>query len=215
MIELKNVEKSFGEQKVLDIDSLKFEDNKTYMIYGPSGMGKSTILNVIAGVKSVDSGEVIVNGCDIAKLTQIEKDAYRLKDVGYVFQNFKLLENMSVKDNLELLDIELKNLDSYLPLLEKVGLKDKLNSKVKELSGGEKQRVAICRALYKKPTVILADEPTGNLNAKIAKEIMELLVSLARETKSTLIVVSHDMTMLDMFDESIDIASLCGGNKNV
>lgn len=215
MIELKNVEKSFGEQKVLDIDSLKFEDNKTYMIYGPSGMGKSTILNVIAGVKSVDSGEVIVNGCDIAKLTQIEKDAYRLKDVGYVFQNFKLLENMSVKDNLELLDIELKNLDSYLPLLEKVGLKDKLNSKVRELSGGEKQRVAICRALYKKPTVILADEPTGNLNAKIAKEIMELLVSLAKETKSTLIVVSHDMTMLDMFDESIDIASLCGGNKNV
>ena len=215
MIELKNVEKSFGEQKVLDIDSLKFEDNKTYMIYGPSGMGKSTILNVIAGVKSVDSGEVIVNGCDIAKLTQIEKDAYRLKDVGYVFQNFKLLENMSVKDNLELLDIELKNLDSYLPLLEKVGLKDKLNSKVKELSGGEKQRVAICRALYKKPTVILADEPTGNLNAKIAKEIMELLVSLARETKSTLIVVSHDMTMLDMFDENIDITTLCGGNKNV
>ena len=215
MIELKNVVKSYGNQKVLDVDSLKFEDNKTYMIYGPSGMGKSTLLNIISGVKSEDKGEVIVNGVDITKLTQIEKDKFRLKEVGYIFQNFKLLENMTLKDNLELLNIELKGLESYIPILDKVGLSNKINSKVRELSGGEKQRLAICRAIYKKPSVILADEPTGNLNSKIAREIMELLVKLSKETSSTLIVVSHDMTMLELFDETIDITTICGGNYNV
>ena len=215
MIELKNVVKSYGNQKVLDVDSLKFEDNKTYMIYGPSGMGKSTLLNIISGVKSEDKGEVIVNGVDITKLTQIEKDNIILKEVGYIFQNFKLLENMTLKDNLELLNIELKGLESYIPILDKVGLSNKINSKVRELSGGEKQRLAICRAIYKKPSVILADEPTGNLNSKIAREIMELLVKLSKETSSTLIVVSHDMTMLELFDETIDITTICGGNYNV
>ncbi len=215
MIELLNVKKNYGNQKVLNIKEMKFENDKTYMVYGPSGMGKSTLLNVIAGVRSIDSGKIMVDGEEISKLSQLKKDEYRLKKVGYIFQNFKLLENMSVRENLELLNIELKNLNDYMPLLIEVGLEDKIDKKVSTLSGGEKQRLAICRAIYKKPSIILADEPTGNLNGTIAKKIMELLIKLSKENQIPLIVVSHDLSMLKLFDCTVEVSSLLGGVKNV
>ena len=206
MIELQNIKKSFDADTKLVYPDLVFESGKTYVLLGPSGCGKSTLLNMIAGITTPDSGSIIVDGENITERKQEGKDRFRIKNIGYIFQDFKLIENMTVADNINILRIEgvdTSKIDEYLEIL---GIADKKNKKVKHLSGGEKQRVAIVRALVKEPKIVLADEPTGSLNYEIGKTVIEQLVKIAKG--KTLIAVTHDSRMAEYFDEVIDFTKL-------
>jgi len=172
MIEIKNLSKKYDEESEIVLEDMKFEDGKSYVILGASGCGKSTLLNMITGVVTATTGEIDIDGVKITDMTQEEKDAYRLKNIGYIFQDFKLIDDMTVMDNLNIL-----NLGNFkgLPIdevLESVGILNKKKSKIKNLSGGEKQRVAIARALIKKPKIIIGDEPTGNLNFEMEEKLL-------------------------------------------
>ncbi len=214
MINLLNLRKSYDNECIIDISELSFEKGISYIIFGPSGSGKSTLLNIIAGVIPSDSGEVIVNDLDIARLSPVKRDDYRLNSVGYVFQDFRLLENMTVEDNLKLLELEIKQTFDVDEILDTLGLLTKKSKKVTTLSVGEKQRVAIARALIKDPLLLLADEPTGNLNLRIAREIMSLFAGYAKNLDIPVIAVSHDYIMKEYFDVSIEMFELNRGAVN-
>ncbi len=212
MIELKNLRKSFEGELLLDIRGFTFQNGVSYLFFGPSGCGKTTLLNIIAGVIPADSGQVIVDGCDIGALSPVKRDAYRLSTVGYVFQEFYLLEKMTVEDNLRLLELELKRKVPVDRTLEALGLGPKKHKKITTLSSGEKQRVAIARALIKEPAVLLADEPTGNLNPRLAGEIMSLIAGCASNLHIPVLAVSHDYGMKGYFDVALEISELNGVN---
>ncbi|MBS4024019.1 MAG: ATP-binding cassette domain-containing protein [Dethiobacter sp.] len=213
MIGITNLKKSFDGERVLDISDINFENGISYIIFGPSGCGKSTLLNIIAGVIPSNSGQIIVDGLDISGLSPVKRDEYRLNSVGYVFQDFRLLDGMTVEDNLRLLELELRLKLDIDQTLDALGILSKKKKKITTLSVGEKQRVAIARALIKEPAVLLADEPTGNLNSKLAKEIMSLTAGYAKKLGIPVIVVSHDYGMREYFDMSVEMSELNGVNR--
>ncbi len=208
MIYIKNLQKSYDNEKIIDIPDYSFEKGVSYLVFGPSGCGKSTLLNIIAGVIPADAGQVVVNGTDITGWTPVKRDEYRLSSVGYVFQDFRLLDQMTVEDNLKLLELELRKKLDIDRMLEIMGILPKKKKKVTTLSVGEKQRVAIARALIKDPLLLLADEPTGNLNKKIANEIMSLTAGYAQKFDIPVITVSHDYDMKEHFDVFIEMSEL-------
>lgn len=218
MIKINNLSKKFDEECNIKIKDMIFEDKRSYVILGPSGCGKSTMLNMITGVITPTTGSVLVDDTEITSLTQQEKDAYRLKNIGYIFQDFKLIDDMTVEDNLNLLkigDVECLPIDE---VLESVGIKGKRKNKVKHLSGGERQRVAIARALIKQPRIIIADEPTGNLNFENGKKVVELLMNASKKFSNTMLVVTHDDRLVKYFDETLHFEDMLireGGNENV
>ncbi len=167
MIECKGLSKSFRNETAIDYADLRFEDNASYMLLGASGCGKSTLLNMIAGILSPDRGSVIIDGREMNRLPQKEKDRFRIAKIGYIFQDFKLIPDMTVLDNIDILRLEGIDTTGAQELLDCLGLGMKKHRRVRNLSGGERQRVAIVRALVKRPPIILADEPTGNLNFAI------------------------------------------------
>jgi len=202
MIIIKNVIKQFPGQSIAYPD-MTFEDGKSYLILGASGSGKSTLLNMIAGVTQASEGAITVNGADMAKEPQAARDSLRTHKIGYIYQDFKLIEDMTAEDNIRVLEmcgIPSINLDG---VAAELGIKDKLKRRVKNLSGGEKQRVAIARALVKEPDVILADEPTGSLNFEIGDMIVKKLIECA--AGKILIMVSHDIRLAGHFDAVIDL----------
>ena len=213
MISIKNLKKNFDGECIIDIPEITFENGVSYIIYGPSGCGKSTLLNIIAGVIPSDSGQITVDELDITELSPVKRDEYRLNSVGYVFQDFRLLDGMTVEDNLRLLELEIRQRFDIERILDGLGILSKKNKKVTTLSVGEKQRVAIARALIKEPTVLLADEPTGNLNARLAKEIMPVIAGYAKKLGIPVLVVSHDYSMREYFDISIEMFELNEVNK--
>lgn len=217
MIKIQNIKKDFNEDTKIHIKDMNFENGKTYAILGVSGSGKTTLLNMIAGIVTPSSGKVFVDDLEITAMTQKEKDNFRLKNVGYIFQDFKLMEDMTVEDNLELLKIEKIKCVDIKNILKQVGLENKQKEKIKNLSGGEKQRVAIARSLMKSPKIILADEPTGSLNYEKGLEIMKLLKEFHSKTNNVMIYVTHDDRMAAFADEVIKFENLLikGGNKNV
>jgi putative ABC transport system ATP-binding protein len=172
---------------------------------GPSGSGKSTLLNILGAMDIPTEGEVIVNGVDIASVPERKLSNYRKNTVGFVFQNFYLLPNLDVIGNvlIPLIPYKIKQEDRERAqyLLDRVGLGNRGQSKVRKLSGGESQRVAIARALINNPKIILADEPTGNLDSETGKSIIELLISLAEEGK-TIIIVTHDPRIAQIISEN-------------
>lgn len=209
MITVKGVSKKFKNETAIDYKDMTFESGKSYILLGASGCGKSTLLNMIAGILSVDKGSIEIDGVDMSHATQKEKDNFRIKSIGYIFQDFKLISEMSVIDNINILNLEgvdTKNADKVLSSLDML---DKKNKRVKNLSGGEKQRVAIARALVKSPDIILADEPTGNLNFAIGEAVIEQLTSVAKG--KTLIAVTHDERLCKYFDFVIDMNEMTGG----
>lgn len=212
MITIKNVSKQFQNEKAISYKDMVFEDGKSYMLLGASGCGKSTLLNMIAGILSPSEGEILINGEDITKKTQKEKDKYRINKIGYIFQDFKLIPEMTVADNIGVLRLERVNTDKTDEILEKLCMLDKKNKKVKHLSGGEKQRVAIARAIVKMPDIILADEPTGNLNFEIGEAVIRQLLEISEG--KTLIAVTHDERLGKYFDYTIDMNGIVGGEKN-
>ncbi len=213
MINITNLKKSFDNMCIIDISKIAFENGVSYIIFGPSGCGKSTMLNIIAGVIPSDSGQIIVDGLDISGLSPVKRDEYRLNSVGYVFQDFCLLDGMTVEDNLRILELELRHRLDIDQILDSLGILSKKSKKIKTLSVGEKQRVAIARALIKEPAVLLADEPTGNLNSRLAKEIMSVTAGYAKKLGIPVIVVSHDYSMREYFDVSMEISELNGVNQ--
>jgi len=208
MIEIKNLSKKYDDDSNIMLKDYKFEDGKSYVILGASGCGKSTLLNMITGVITQTTGEINIDGVEITKMTQQEKDLYRLKNVGYIFQDFKLIDEMTVMDNLNILKLgKFKGL-LIDEVLDSVGILNKKKSKIKNLSGGEKQRVAIARALIKKPKIIIGDEPTGNLNFENGCNVIELLMKHGKETAKNIIVVTHDDRLTKYFDHVIHFEDL-------
>jgi len=208
MIRIENVKKDFNSDTKIHLKNIKFENGKTYAILGVSGSGKTTLLNIIAGIVNPNEGKVLIDDVDITSLTQKEKDNFRLANIGYIFQDFKLIEDMTVEDNLNLLKIEKIECIDIDNILGQVGLTNKRKTKVKKLSGGEKQRVAIARALIKSPKIILADEPTGSLNYEKGLEIMELLNEFHKKSNHVMIFVTHDDRMAKFADEVIQFEDI-------
>lgn len=208
LITLKNVSKIYGEErtqiKALDNVDLEIDQGKIVTIMGPSGSGKSTLLHILGAMDSPSSGTVIVNNLAIGNLAERKLSSYRKNTVGFIFQSFYLLPNLDVMGNvlIPLIPYGIKDSDRQRAqeILDKVGLGDRGHSKVGKLSGGESQRVAIARALINNPKIILADEPTGNLDSETGKSIIELLIKLAEEGK-TIIIVTHDPRIAQVVSE--------------
>lgn len=215
MIRIKNIKKDFNSDTKIHFRDIDFEDGKVYAILGVSGCGKTTLLNIIAGIVNPNEGQVYIDNTEITNLSQKQKDNFRLNNIGYIFQDFKLIEDMTVEDNLKLLEIEKIKCIDIEQILEQVGLKNKRKVKVKKLSGGEKQRVAIARSLIKSPKIILADEPTGSLNYEKGLEIMELLSKFHKKSNNVMIFVTHDDRMAKFADEVINFEDILvkGGEK--
>lgn len=207
-IETKSLAKQYKNENIITYPDLTFESGKSYLILGKSGCGKSTLLNVVAGVLSADGGDVLIDGVSVTAKSAEEKDAFRVKNIGYIYQDFKLIPEMTVADNIGILRLEHVDVSGTDALLLKLGIAEKKNKKIKNLSGGQKQRVAIARALVKDPPIILADEPTGNLNFEIGNKIISDLVAESRD--KILIVVSHEEKFAHFFDEVIRL----GGDEN-
>ena len=213
MIKIKGVSKQFKNETAIDYQDLVFEDGKSYMLLGASGCGKSTLLNMIAGILSPEKGSIEINGQNIVSLSQKEKDKLRIKNVGYIFQDFKLINEMTVIDNINILKLEKINVNDIDVILDQLGILNKKNKKIKYLSGGEKQRVAIARAIVKKPDIILADEPTGNLNFTIGESVIKELITIS--SGKTLIAVTHDERLGKYFDYIVDMNKVTGGRRDV
>lgn len=213
MIQIYNLSKQFQNETAIDYQNMVFESGKSYMLLGASGCGKSTLLNIIAGVLAPTTGSVLIDGVNMTEKTQTEKDKFRIQKIGYIFQDFKLIEDMTVMDNINILKLEGVDTSIAPALLETLGIAEKKNQRVKHLSGGQKQRVAIARALVKKPDIILADEPTGNLNFAIGEQVIRQLVEVARG--KTLIAVTHDDRLAQYFDAVIDMNAVTSGMRDV
>ena len=213
MIKITDVSKQFPNETAIDYNDITFEKGKSYMLLGASGCGKSTLLNMIAGILSPEKGTIEIAGEDMTKKSQKQKDKFRIEKIGYVFQDFKLIDEMTVMDNISILRLEKVDISGIDDVLASLGILDKKNKKVKHLSGGEKQRVAIARAIVKKPEIILADEPTGNLNFSIGEAVIKQLVEISKG--KTLIAVTHDERLGKYFDCTVDMNKMTGGRRDV
>ncbi len=194
MIKVKNIYKFYGTQLVLKNINLEIKEGEFISIMGSSGSGKSTFLNLIGGMDLPDRGEIIVGQQDITKLKDEKLTEYRRKKIGFIFQFFNLLPNLTVFENVQmpLLLNGGVDTDKVEKLIERVGLKGKEKYYPHQISGGQQQRVAIARALIHNPEIILADEPTGSLDSKTGESIMDLISEIAKETKKTVILVTHE-----------------------
>lgn len=208
MIEAANICKSFknGTVKVLKDVSVKIDRGSFVIILGASGSGKSTLLNVLSGLERPDSGSIIVNGQDITSMTDKNLTLFRRAQVGFIFQQYHLLENLNVDKNVKMGADLIKNKD-YREIINKVGLSDKLNAKPSELSGGEQQRVCIARALAKKPNLLFLDEPTGALDEATGRAVLDYIINLQRETGFTMVMVTHNENIADTADTVIKMNS--------
>lgn len=213
MIKITNVSKQFPNETAIDYNDITFEKGKSYMLLGASGCGKSTLLNMIAGILSPEKGTIEIGGENMTKKSQKEKDKFRIEKIGYIFQDFKLIDEMTVIDNIGILRLEKVDISSIDEVLNSLEILDKKNKKVKHLSGGEKQRVAIARAIVKKPEIILADEPTGNLNFSIGEAVIKQLIEVSKG--KTLIAVTHDERLGKYFDCTVDMNMMTGGRRDV
>ena len=206
-IEIKNVNKIYksGEIEIKALDNANFsiEKGELTVILGPSGAGKTTCLNILGGMDDVTSGQVIVDGVDIAKLVNKDIIKYRRNDIGFVFQFYNLVQNLTALENVELAVQLCKDHLDPKEILYKVGLKDRINNFPSQLSGGEQQRVAIARAIAKNPKLLLCDEPTGALDYKTGKQILKLLEETARKEKMTIIIITHNSAIAPMADKVI------------
>jgi len=213
-IELIEVGKSFshhsGTVNVLKGLQFKAEQAETVAIVGPSGSGKSTLLSILAGLDQPDSGQVKIMGTDILTLSEVELTKFRAAHLGIVFQQFHLMNHLTALENVEL-PLQIKKSrdvrEEALEALDKVGLKDRADHFPNECSGGECQRIAIARAIISKPNLILADEPSGNLDVKTGDHVMKLLFEVVKEVKATLILVTHNEGLASWCDKKYLLGS--------
>ncbi|PRR84580.1 ABC transporter ATP-binding protein [Clostridium vincentii] len=212
VIKTENLSKVYGKKdnKVVALDnvSIEVEKGEFVAIIGASGSGKSTLLHQIGGVDGPTSGKVIIDNEDIYKLKEESLAVFRRRKIGFVFQSFNLIPVLSVEENIKmpaLLDHKKVDEEYFKDLVKTLGIEDRLNHLPSELSGGQQQRVAMARALINKPAIILADEPTGNLDSENSKEIMEMLKVSIRKYNQTAIIITHDLAIAENTDRIIKI----------
>lgn len=208
-IEVKNEYKRYqmGETTITANDGISFEVEKgeVAVILGPNGAGKSTVLNILGGMDSCDEGEIIIDGTDIAQFSEKQLTTYRRNDVGFVFQFYNLVPNLTAKENVELASQIVADALDSTNVLQSVGLGERLDNFPAQLSGGEQQRVTIARAIAKKPKLLLCDEPTGALDYETGKQILTILQNTARETGTTVLIITHNSAIAEMADRVIRI----------
>ncbi len=208
-IELKNVVKTYqmGEIEIKAVDNISFpiEKGEFVVIVGPSGAGKTTVLNILGGMDRPTSGTITVDGTDISQFNEKELTGYRRDDVGFVFQFYNLVQNLTAVENVELAAQICEDSIDAEEVLREVGLGARLDNFPSQLSGGEQQRVSIARALAKNPKLLLCDEPTGALDYITGKSILKLLQDTCREKKMTVIVITHNSALTPMADKIIQI----------
>ena len=206
-IEFKNVDKIYkmGEVdlKALDKTSFEIEKGELVVILGQSGSGKSTCLNILGGMDEVTNGYVKVDGIDITKMKEKKLINYRRNDIGFVFQFYNLVQNLTALENVELGIQICKNPLDAQDSLKKVGLEDRLDNFPSQMSGGQQQRVSIARAIARNPKILLCDEPTGALDYKTGKQILELLENTCRKDKITTVIITHNSAVAPMADRVI------------
>ncbi len=206
-VEFKNVSKYYqtGDQKIAANDNISFtlDKGEFLVIVGPSGAGKTTLLNILGGMDSCDEGEILLDGQAVSSFSKRRLTEYRRYDVGFVFQFYNLVQNLTALENVELASEICKNPLDPVKTLELVGLKDRMNNFPSQLSGGEQQRVAIARAIAKNPKILLCDEPTGALDYNTGKAVLKLLQDCCRNTGQTVIVITHNQALAGMADRVI------------
>ena len=208
-VELKGVKKIYqmGEVVIKAVDNMNFsiEKGEFVVIVGPSGAGKTTVLNILGGMDKATEGQVLVDGVDVAGFDNRRMTKYRREDIGFVFQFYNLVQNLTALENVELaIQICRDHLDAR-EILAEVGLKDRMDNFPSQLSGGEQQRVSIARALAKNPKLLLCDEPTGALDYQTGKAILKLLQDTCRERGMTVVVITHNSALTPMADRVIKI----------
>ena len=196
-----------GESTIVANNNINFEIEKGefVIILGPSGAGKSTVLNILGGMDSCDEGQIIIDGVDISKYNSKQLTNYRRNDVGFVFQFYNLVQNLTARENVELASQIVSNALDIDETLKLVGLEHRKNNFPAQLSGGEQQRVAIARAIAKNPKLLLCDEPTGALDYTTGKQILKTLQDTCRNTGTTVIVITHNSALAPMADRVIRI----------
>lgn len=214
MLVLRQLSRSFREgeriHRVLDRADAEIASGSIVAIVGRSGTGKSTLLNLISGIDTPDSGAVEIDGRNVAALAEPERTVFRRRNIGFVYQFFNLVPTLNVEENVRLV-LELNGIrgvqarERSAAILKEVGLGDRLNSAVDTLSGGEQQRVAIARALVHEPTLLLADEPTGNLDEETARQITPILFGLTRQRGATMLLVTHDSSLARQADRILEL----------
>ena len=213
MIEIENLTFHYpGSNFNLSVDSMSIRQGEKVALIGPSGYGKTTFLNLISGILTPDQGSVSIDGEVITNFSDTQKRVFRISNIGFVFQEFELVEYLSLKDNITfpyLINPAIKFTEdvgsNFRYLADKFGLEDKLERNVNKLSQGEKQRAAICRAILSSPKILLADEPTGNLDPENKENTVNELISYSNENNALLIMVTHDFSLLDKFERKIDL----------
>ena len=208
-IVVKNLVKEYGtdNNKVIANDNISFEidEGEFVVILGPSGAGKSTLLNIIGGMDSATSGSINVFGKEIVGLNDKELTKYRREDIGFVFQFYNLIPNLTVLENVELAEQIVKQSKPAEDILKQVGLEHRMNNFPSQISGGEQQRVAIARAIAKNPQLLLCDEPTGALDYKTGKNILNILKEYCKNEKRTVIIITHNSSIAQAADKVIEI----------
>ncbi len=208
-VEFKNVYKRYkmGEVTITASDGINFEIEKGEfaVIVGASGAGKTTVLNMLGGMDTCDEGQILVDGKDVAKFSKKEVTTYRRKDIGFVFQFYNLVQNLTAKENVELATEICTDAVDAEEVLRQVGLGERINNFPAQLSGGEQQRVSIARALAKSPKLLLCDEPTGALDYNTGKTILKLLQDTCRQKGMTVVVITHNQAITPMADRVIKI----------
>ncbi len=197
-------------QEIVRVEQWALAPSAHVALEGPSGSGKTTLLHLIAGIIVADEGTVSVAGKDMGSLSEPVRDRWRAQHIGYIFQTFNLLQGLTALENVELAMRFVGEVDHGRAshLLERVGLAEKLHHKPRQLSVGQQQRVAVARALANRPALVLADEPTGNLDAAHAQTAVALIRDLCRETKAALLLVSHDSAVLRRFEQVMPLSAI-------
>lgn len=208
-IEVKNSSKSYamGNIRIVANKDISFEIEKgeLVIILGSSGAGKSTLLNILGGMDTNDEGVVQIDGVDIAQFTNKQLTKYRREDVGFVFQFYNLVANLTAKENVELASEIVHDAMDPIEVLEKVGLGHRLDNFPAQLSGGEQQRVAIARAVAKRPKMLLCDEPTGALDYQTGKQILQILQNMSKKERATVVIVTHNAALAPIADKVIQM----------
>lgn len=211
ILEIKNLNKIYGksetEVKALSQINLKINSGEFVVIVGKSGSGKSTLLHIMAGLETPTNGDVIIDNINISSLDEKKRSALRKEKLGLIFQSYNLIPVLTVEENIKLPTINIKNKDeSYInELMELLGIKDRRMYLPNQLSGGQQQRVAIARALVNKPSIVFADEPTGNLDTKTESDVLSLLKESQKKYNQTIIMITHNIDITKYADRVIEI----------
>ncbi|MFL2478416.1 MAG: ABC transporter ATP-binding protein [Verrucomicrobiales bacterium] len=216
LIQIKNLNFCYPKSNFsLRVPELTINNESRVALIGKSGCGKTTLAHLIAGILKPNEGDILASGKNLTNLTEGERREHRAMNVGFIFQEFELLNYLKVRDNLLLpfmisrkMGITKERKDHAYSLAKSIGISDKLNQYPEQLSGGERQRLAIARALVTDPSIVIADEPTGNLDSETSMNVMQEIIKQSTETRATLIMITHDESLLNLFENTINVGDL-------